>query len=329
MLTESRAARRGAYQYAAAGDAAGDAAAGDGVAVPAHFVYAARYAYSDVVVQSDNLLRLSPAADGGQQPGECTVATAPVGQQSEYADRLGNRVHRVQIMEPHRELVIAAAGLVHLPTGAPAWPDALRSELRYGPAAQEFLAASPLVDPSAPAVRAAATDAAGNARTLRGMAEGVARWIYEQIRYERGATSVRTTASDVLAAGGGVCQDQAHLALGMLRALGIPARYVSGLLTRQAGETHAWVEFRHPAGAWLPADPSRGAPVDDRSDYLKFAVGRDYSEALPVSGSFVSQGAGQLEFAAAEVFFDRDGVSVTDALVRARAFDRSVWSIYG
>ena len=312
MLTESRAAR---------GSASGD---GSCAALAAHFVYAARYAYSDVVVQSDNLLRLTPAADWGQQPGQCAVATRPAGQQSEYADRLGNRVHRVRITAPHQELVIAAVGPVGLRAGAPvwtdtpwtdaSWPDTERSALRYGPGAQEFLSASPLVNPDEAAVRAAARMAAAGAGTLRGAAESVARWVYEQIRYERGATSVQTTASDVLAAGRGVCQDQAHLALAMLRSLGIAARYVSGLLTRQPGETHAWVEFGHPNGEWLPADPTKGALVDDRSDYLKFAVGRDYSEALPVSGSFVSRGAGRLELAAAEVFFDRDGVSVADAL---------------
>ena len=304
MLIESRVARN---------DTSGD---GKGAARAAHFVYAARYAYSDVVVQSDNRLRLSPAADWGQQPGKCAVATRPAGRQWEYADRLGNRAHRVRITEPHRELVIAAVGQVGLRAGAPAWPDTELAALQYGygPAAAEFLTASPLVNPDEAAVRAAAQRAAAGAGTLRGAAERVARWVYEQIRYERGATSVRTTASDVLAAGRGVCQDQAHLALAMLRSPGIAARYVSGLLTRQPGETHAWVEFRHPNGQWLPADPTKGALVDDRSDYLKFAVGRDYSEALPVSGSFVSRGAGRLELAAAEVFFDRDGVSVADAL---------------
>ena len=112
----------------------------------------------------------------------------------------------------------------------------------------------------------------------------------------------------------GVCQDQTHLGLAMLRALGIPARYVSGLLTAQAGETHAWLEFRRPQLGWLPADPTRGALIDNPSDYIKFAVGRDYSEAQPVSGSFVSRGSGRLDFAKAEVFFDRNAVSVADAL---------------
>ena len=112
----------------------------------------------------------------------------------------------------------------------------------------------------------------------------------------------------------GVCQDKAHLALGMLRALGVPARYASGLLTRQPGETHAWVEFRHPAAGWLPADPTRGVVIDTATDYLKFAVGRDYTDALPVDGSFVSGGQGRLDFVTAQVFFDRSEIGIADAM---------------
>ena len=99
----------------------------------------------------------------------------------------------------------------------------------------------------------------------------------------------------MLNSGRGVCQDMTHLGMAMLRSLGVPARYVSGLLTRQAGETHAWLEFLHPEHGWLPADPTRGITELNGTDYLKFAVGRDYSEVPPVTGSFVSKGRGLAE----------------------------------
>ena len=142
----------------------------------------------------------------------------------------------------------------------------------------------------------------------------VNRWVHEHVSYQRGSTSVNTTAADVLNSMVGVCQDKTHLALGMLRALGVPARYVSGLLTRQPGETHAWVEFLHPTVGWLAADSTRGLVIDTGADYLKFAVGRDYSEVPPVSGSHVSRGDGQLEFATAKVYFDRNSIDLVDAL---------------
>ena len=279
---------------------------------PVHYAYVARYSYTDTVVQNDNFLRLAASADTHQTPGPCGVFTFPEGRQIEYPDRLGNTVHRVRITAPHQELIIAATGKVCLTGRTPVVPDLPLSDAEYGLGAQEFLSASRLAGPET--VANAALEAAAGAPTLLYTVDNVVQWIYTNIRYERGHTSVNTAAADVLVSRRGVCQDQAHLGLAMLRALGIPARYVSGLLTRQPGETHAWIEFLHPHVGWLPADPTRGVVIHIGTDYLKFAVGRDYSEVPPVSGSFISRGDGHLDFTTAEVFFGRDSVSVDDAL---------------
>ena len=282
--------------------------------VPVHYAYIARYEYSDVVVQNDNFLRLSPYDDRYQTPanGGAEVATIPPGRKITYPDRLGNVVNRIRVTAPHQKLIIAATGQVCLNDRAPVVNDAALGSLSYGLESREFLTASHLVDPDS--VRSAVQGVAGEATTLREAVDAVVHWIHENIRYERGHTSVNTTAADVLESGQGVCQDMTHLGMAMLRSLGVPARYVSGLLTRQAGETHAWLEFLHPEHGWLPADPTRGITELNGTDYLKFAVGRDYSEVPPVTGSFVSKGEGWLNFTTAEVFFDRETVSVDDAL---------------
>ena len=282
--------------------------------VPVHYAYIARYEYSDVVVQNDNFLRLSPYYDRYQTPanGGAEVATIPPGRKITYPDRLGNVVNRIRVTAPHQELIIAATGQVCLNDRPPVVDDAPLGSLSYGLDAREFLTASRLVDPDS--VRFAAQGVAGEATTLREAVDAVVHWVHRNIRYERGHTSVNTTAADVLESGQGVCQDMTHLGMAMLRSLGVPARYVSGLLTRQAGETHAWLEFLHPEHGWLPADPTRGITELNGTDYLKFAVGRDYSEAPPVTGSFVSKGEGWLNFTTAEVFFGRDTVTVDDAL---------------
>ena len=282
--------------------------------VPVHYAYVARYRYSDIVVQNDNFLRLSPYDDWYQTPagGGCDITTLPEGRKITYPDRFGNVVNRVRVTAPHQELIIAATGAVGLNELPPMVDDVLFDSRSYGLESQEFLTASPLVDPAA--VTEAANEAVGDAGTLLETVESVVAWVYANVRYERGNTSVNTTAADVLESGSGVCQDMTHLAMGMLRSLGVPARYVSGLLTRQPGETHAWLEFLHPAQGWLPADPTRGATALNGADYLKFAVGRDYSEVPPVTGSFVSRGEGWLNFTTAEVFFDREAVSTEDAL---------------
>ena len=284
----------------------------NGGTVRVHYAYVARYQYSDVVVRNDNFLRLYAYSDRYQTAGACYIGSSPLGSMIGYPDRLGNQVNRIRITTPHEQLIITAVGEVRLFTTAPEVYDIPLASVQYDVAADEFLSPSPLVNPSS--VMSVARKASDHAATLLATVGNVNRWVHEQVRYQRGSTSVNTTAADVLNSMVGVCQDKTHLALGMLRALGVPARYVSGLLTRQPGETHAWVEFLHPTAGWLAADPTRGVVINTGADYLKFAVGRDYSEVPPVSGSFVSRGDGQLEFATAEVYFDRNSIALVDAL---------------
>ena len=117
--------------------------------------------------------------------------------------------------------------------------------------------------------------------SLLQVVESVTGWLHRHIVYERGYTSVFTTAEEAVARGHGVCQDYAHAAIGLLRALGIPARYVSGLLATQVGETHAWIEFFHPDHGWVSADPTRARMLADPRELLTFAVGRDYKRRPP------------------------------------------------
>ena len=130
----------------------------------------------------------------------------------------------------------------------------------------------------------------------------------------RGATAVTTTAEQVMGTREGVCQDKTHLALGMLRALGIPCRYVSGLLTGQVGETHAWLEVLHPRSGWLAVDPTRGVYFPPACDYIKLAIGRDYSDVSPVVGSFRSKGAATEYAAIVSVRFADTEADLDDAL---------------
>lgn len=75
-------------------------------------------------------------------------------------------------------------------------------------------------------------------------AENVMNAVYAALNYIPGSTTVQTTASQVLSAGCGVCQDYAHLTLAVLRCMSIPCRYVVGMLMGE-GESHAWVEILH------------------------------------------------------------------------------------
>ncbi len=289
--------------------------------VTASYIYAAHYGYSDPVLHNDNQLRIFPLADAAQEPLDLQLWTRPEGRPVEYRDRFGNRVRRVRIVTRHDRLVIATAGRVRLATEAPAPGDAAVAEVTDLPEGFEFAFRSPLVNPDG--VADLSREIAGGARSLLAAVRETVDWVHREIRYRRGSTGVTTTAEQVLEAREGVCQDKTHLALGMLRALGIPSRYVSGLLTGQEGETHAWLEVLHPRSGWLAVDPTRGVIFPPACDYIRLAIGRDYSDVSPVSGSFLSKGTATEYAAIASVRFADTETSLADAL---ELLNRRTWS---
>ncbi|MGB4834525.1 MAG: transglutaminase family protein [Nostocoides sp.] len=116
--------------------------------------------------------------------------------------------------------------------------------------------------------------------------------IYRDFAYTTGATSVKTTLPEILELKAGVCQDFAHLAIGALRSVGLPARYVSGYIETTAAPgtdklagsdaTHAWVSTWTPGGTWVDLDPTNDHFADSR--YIVTAWGRDYRDVSPLKG---------------------------------------------
>lgn len=129
------------------------------------------------------------------------------------------------------------------------------------------------------------------------LADRINDWVYQSMTYRHGTTGVRTTAAEALALGSGVCQDYAHVMLAVSRACGLPSRYVSGHMLGQGG-THAWVEIVLPANdgtgdgiayTFDPTHVSRGG-----LGYVTVAVGADYSDVAPTSGTYRSGARGRL-----------------------------------
>ena len=159
-----------------------------------------------------------------------------------------------------------------------------------------LLAASRFTEPDDRILRAA-DDLGESAEWGLALADRINDWVYQSMTYRHGATGVRTTSSEALALGVGVCQDYAHVMLSLCRACGLPARYVSGHLVGQGG-THAWVEVVLPtndgtgeaiAHAFDPTHASRGG-----LGYVSVAVGADYGDVAPTSGTYASGVAGRL-----------------------------------
>lgn len=106
--------------------------------------------------------------------------------------------------------------------------------------------------------------------------------IHSYMTYEKGSTDIKTDAQTAFQNKKGVCQDYAHILIGLLREAGIPARYVAGIMHKEK-YTHAWVEFfaNH---RWYGIDPTNDLLVDD--NYVIFSRGRDYHDTLVNKGIF-------------------------------------------
>ncbi|HYM95864.1 MAG TPA: transglutaminase family protein [Candidatus Sulfotelmatobacter sp.] len=146
-------------------------------------------------------------------------------------------------------------------------------------------------------IRRAAEELAASTDWGLPLADRINDWVYQSMTYRFGVTGVRTTAAQALALGAGVCQDYTHVMLALCRVCGLPARYVSGHMLGQGG-THAWVEVVLPtrdgtgegtAWAFDPTHASRGG-----LGYVTIAVGADYSDVAPTSGSYVFAARGRL-----------------------------------
>ncbi|MGA9238481.1 transglutaminase-like domain-containing protein [Robiginitalea sp.] len=122
---------------------------------------------------------------------------------------------------------------------------------------------------------------------------GLNTWIHETIQYREGVTDIETRLEDILVQREGVCQDFAHLFLGIARQNGVPARYISGYLHQGHGyfgdtQMHAWTEAYLPGIGWLGFDPTNNLLT--AADHIKVVHGRDYRDCAPLKGVLYAQG---------------------------------------
>lgn len=250
--------------------------------------------YEQEVFHSYNEARLVPATLPWQICLEARINVVPRVQLFRYMDYWGSFVDAFDIHEPHTSLRVDSTATVESSSFPMAGGHISWSELGEDSITQRF---AELLAPTAfvPAFPEAAEEVRSAERSSPSAAARAAiEWVRDQLSYEIGATDVATPADGALARGKGVCQDFAHLTLGVLRSMGIPGRYVSGYLhprvDAQIGETvdgqgHAWVEWW--CGAWMAWDPTHGETVSDR--HVLVGRGRDYADVPPLKGIY--QGA--------------------------------------
>jgi len=248
------------------------------------------YHYASPVRDSFNEARLQPFTNSHQTVDSFLLKVLPAARLRHHHDFYSNTVHHFEIAEPHTTLLIESQ--LRVTTIAPAWPAATDTPwplTRIGEALREprvfdFLQDSHYIELSPDVWRLAMDATVGVTDTWQaGLA--ILKFIAEHFKYESQSTNVRTHMRDVLQDRRGVCQDFAHVMIGLCRSLKIPALYVSGYLaTETASATHAWVEVLVPGVGWIGMDPTHNRPVD--ATYIKISVGRDYADVTPVSGNY-------------------------------------------
>jgi transglutaminase-like putative cysteine protease len=248
------------------------------------------YLYASPVRDSFNEARLQPFSNTTQTVDSFFLKVLPAARLRHHHDFYSNTIHHFEIAEPHSTLLIEShlrvtTRLPVLPakTDSP-WPLARIGEAALEPRIFDFLRDSHYVELS-PEVWRLALDATVGVTDTWQAALALMKFVCTNFKYESRSTTVHTHMRDVLREKRGVCQDFAHVMIGLCRALKIPALYVSGYLaTETASATHAWVEVLIPGTGWIALDPTHDRPVDET--YVKIAVGRDYADVPPVAGNY-------------------------------------------
>lgn len=271
-----------------------------------------RYDYTPAVETAQHMVHLQPMDTPYQQLlGHRLDIFPPPAQRSQTPDVYGNQRTFFSLQAPHTTLRVVAVSEVRTrrPVAADsrlAW-EAVRERFRFHAgaawdAAAEFVFASHHV-PRDEQFAAYARPSFTPGRRLIDAARDLMTRIHTDFSYESESTEVNTPALEALAQRKGVCQDFAHIMIACLRAMGLPARYVSGYLLTQpppgqprlvgSDASHAWVSVYLPdlPGAqdgrgWYDLDPTNdrcgwGTPGED---YVTLALGRDYSDISPMRG---------------------------------------------
>lgn len=236
------------------------------------------YAYASPVNYALQRVRLTPRNSDTQRILSWSIGIEGAREELRYTDHFRNETRLLSVRGAAHTIAIVAegevetydtAGISGRPEGfVPLWL---------------FKAVTDLTAPGPKLVSLARSiGAGGEVDRLHGLMKA----IQAAVTYEVGSTGAATTAEDALAQGKGVCQDHAHIFIAAARELGFPARYVSGYLKLEdrvdqvAG--HAWAEAHVDGLGWVSFDPSNGISTDER--YVRLALGRDYRDAMPVSG---------------------------------------------
>lgn len=246
--------------------------------------HSTRYDYDQPVEYALQKVRLRPLSNTLQDVARWDVHVDGGQIEASYTDHFGNHVDLVSASVGTQRMTLTSKGTatIHDDAGvlgkvygtAPLWLFRQATDATQpGDGIREL----------AKGVRAADT-------TLLGLHD-LSAAILKRVPYQIGKTDTSTTAEQAIAIGQGVCQDHANIFVAAARLAGVPARYVSGYLYMpdrvDQDASHGWAEAHLDDLGWVGFDVSNGVSPDDK--YLRIAVGRDASDAAPISGLRMGQ----------------------------------------
>ena len=269
-----------------------------------HLLHATEFRYDGPVSESYNEVRLRPIHDETQSCLSFRLVTNPASRGTSYRDAFGNWVHQFNILPEHHHLKIEAESVVLAHDAPVARSGRMKLSELDGHLEElqeeylDFLVPTgyvPHVAQLDELIELASTSGDG---TISGFVQAASDLIHERFKYEKGTTHVNSSIEDSLSLGAGVCQDFAHVLLGVARKRGLPARYVSGYLVPEGAASpdaklqeviggyasHAWAEVYLPDSGWMGLDPTLGKPLG--LQHVRVAYGRDYGDVAPVRGVY-------------------------------------------
>ena len=249
-----------------------------------------RFDYSAFVRESHMEVRVEPRTQAGQVLHEFNLAVGPHTQPTRHEDWLGNALHWFSITDFHERVELLARSLVET---APAeiQPTELSDRLE---ALCPELDSWDLLQFGGPVIHSTLLEQLDadiglqKCTTIGELIAGIAGSLRSQIQYRSQVTNSSSTSDHCLKTRAGVCQDFAHVTLGLLRLHGVPCRYVNGYLhvehLDKPAESHAWVEVHSPSHGWVGFDPTHACAPDER--HVVVAYGRYYDDVPPNRGIF-------------------------------------------
>src|ERR1700722_7829327 len=270
-----------------------------------------KFRYSAHVSESLMEARMQPRSDGPQRCLSFQLMVQPKARVQYYRDYLGNTVHHFDVPGRHKQLSLVADALVDVQP-SPGLPGSLGQSA--WDELDELIAAGDFIEMLMPSHFGQSTELLEQFAHELGVESrekvrqrdplefvlNLNALLYGKIAYVPKSTRVDSPIDHALESRQGVCQDFAHIMIGLTRRMGIPCRYVSGYLFHKAGDktrsaegaTHAWVETLLPGLGWVGFDPTNNVLAGER--HVRTAVGRDYADVPPTKGVFKGSADSQL-----------------------------------